>query len=72
MNQVVFVGRPMPTGAQVLVPKIVRPRTCRRADGVTKVAYADRRGAKAARSKHDLAYRCPNCGSFHLATKHQH
>jgi len=64
-----FVDRPMPDGSHVLVPRLIRPRTCRRLDGVTKVAYATRAEAKAARTKHDDVYRCPNCGAFHLATR---
>lgn len=67
--QLLFVGRPLPNGAQVLVPKVVLPRTCRRLDGVTKIAYARRAEAKTAKTKHDAVYSCPHCGAFHLATK---
>jgi hypothetical protein len=68
-TQLRFIGRPMPDGKQVLVPQVVRPRTCRRLDGVTKIAYSSRAEAKAAKTKHDALYHCPHCGSFHLATK---
>lgn len=70
--QLLFVGRPMPNGTQVLVPRVVLPRTCRRLDGVTKIAYATRAEAKAAKTKHDAAYRCPHCAAFHLATRRAH
>lgn len=69
--RLLLVGRPMPDGTQVLVPQVIRPRTCRRLDGVKKISYATRAQAKAARTKHDEIYRCPNCGAFHLATKHR-
>lgn len=69
---ILFVGRPLPDGTQVLVPQLVRPRTCRRLDGVTKIAYASRAEAKGARTKHDSLYRCPHCGHFHLATRNGH
>ncbi|HEY1976389.1 MAG TPA: hypothetical protein VGG89_07590 [Candidatus Baltobacteraceae bacterium] len=62
----------MPDGTQVLVPQVLLPRTCRRLDGVTKVAYATRAEAKAAKTKHHTVYRCPHCGAFHLATKLRH
>lgn len=68
-TSLVFAARPLPGGAQVLVPVIVRPRTCHRLDGVAKVAYGSRAEAKAARTKHHGVYRCPNCKAFHLATK---
>jgi hypothetical protein len=68
--RLVFVARPMPGGAQVLVPQIVRPRTCRRLDGVAKIGYATRAEAKAATTKHHDVYRCPHCDAFHLATRH--
>jgi hypothetical protein len=64
----IFEDRILPDGTHVLVPKMSRPRTCRRADGVPKVSYASRRAARAARTKHDVLYRCPNCESYHLAT----
>lgn len=67
--QLLFVGRPMPNGGQVLIPQVRLPRTCRRLDGVTKIAYATRAEAKAAKTKHDAVYGCPHCGAFHLATK---
>ena len=67
--RLLFVGRPMPNGTQVLVPQLVRPRTCRRLDSVTKIGYATRSDAKAARTKHDTLYRCPHCGAYHLATR---
>ncbi|HTV73645.1 MAG TPA: hypothetical protein VME66_08080 [Candidatus Acidoferrales bacterium] len=67
----IFVTRPMPNGTQVLVPRLMLPRTCRRLDGVTKISYATRADAKAARTKHDEVYRCANCGAYHLATKHK-
>ncbi len=67
----IFVGRPMPDGSQTLVPRIVRPRTCRRLDGVTKISYSSRSEAKAARTKVARVYRCPHCRAYHLATKHR-
>ena len=71
-GQVVFADRILPDGSHVLVPQIVLPRTCRRLDGATKVCYATRAEAKAARTKHDAVYHCPNCGTYHLATRHRH
>ncbi len=67
--RVLFVGRPLPNGSQVLVPRVVLPRTCRRLDGATKIAYATRTEAKAAATKHHAVYRCPHCPAFHLASK---
>ena len=64
-----LVGRPLPDGSQVLVPRVVLPRTCRRLDGVTKAAYASRAEAKGAATKHHAVYRCPHCSAFHLASK---
>lgn len=69
LSQLVFAARPMRDGSQVLVPRVMLPRTCRRLDGVTKVAYESRSEAKGARSKHDCLYRCPHCGWYHLATR---
>jgi hypothetical protein len=66
----VYEARNLVNGSQVLVPRIVLPRTCRRLDGVTKIAYESRAEARAARAKHHVAYRCKNCGYFHLATSH--
>lgn len=68
----IFVDRILPDGSHVLVPKTQRPRTCRRADGVPKVSYASRSAARAARTKHDVLYRCPNCEQYHLATDRRH
>ena len=65
---VIFEARILPSGEQVLIPKPVRPRTCRRLDGVPKKAYKTRSQARHARTKHDTIYRCPNCGLYHLAT----
>jgi hypothetical protein len=65
---VIFEARILPDGRHVLVPKPQRPRTCRRADGVPKIAYGSRAAARGARSKHQHLYRCPNCGRYHLAT----
>lgn len=65
---VIFEARILPGGAQVLVPKPYRPRTCRRLDGVAKKTYDTRAQARRARTKHDAVYHCPNCGFFHLAT----
>jgi hypothetical protein len=67
----VIIGRWLPNGSHVLIPKTVLPRTCRRLDGVVKVAFDSRAEAKAARTKHDVAYRCRHCARFHLATKHR-
>lgn len=67
--RLLFVGRPLPDGSQVLVPRVVLPRTCRRLDGVAKLAYATRAEAKAAATKHHIVYRCTHCASFHLASK---
>lgn len=67
--RLLFVGRPLPNGGQVLVPRVELPRTCRRLDGVTKIAYATRGEAKAAATKHHIVYRCPHCSAFHLASK---
>ncbi len=64
-----FIGRPLPNGTQVLVPKVLLPRTCRRLDGVTKIAFETRGDAKAAATKHHTVYRCPHCAAFHLASK---
>jgi uracil-DNA glycosylase len=49
--RLLFVGRPMPGGTQVLVSQVVRSRTCRRLDGITKIAYGTRAEEKAARTK---------------------
>lgn len=54
--EVIFADRILPDGSHVLVPVVRRPRTCERADHVAKRAYHH-------------AYRCPNCGAFHLASK---
>lgn len=64
----IFEARPLPNGTHVLVPRIRLPRTCRRLDGVVKVAFDSRAEARRARPKHQHAYRCPNCRQFHLAT----
>ncbi|HKU69185.1 MAG TPA: hypothetical protein VJP85_15540 [Candidatus Baltobacteraceae bacterium] len=69
---VIFVDRILPDGHHVLVPKLQRPRTCRRADGVPKVCYPSRQAARAARTKHDVLYHCPNCDRYHLATDRRH
>ena len=71
-TQIIYASRSLPDGSQVLIPRFVMPRTCRRLDGVTKVTYATRAEAKAAKAKHHAVYRCPNCGGLHLATKHRH
>ena len=65
---VIFEARRLPDGAQVLIPRERLPRTCRRADGPPKVAYATRAEAKQAQRKHHVVYRCPNCDSYHRAT----
>jgi hypothetical protein len=69
---IIFEDRVLPNGTHVLVPKISRPRTCRRSDGVPKITYHDRGAARHARTKHDVLYRCPNCGGYHLATDRRH
>lgn len=33
----ILEAHPLPDGSQVLVPKIVRPRCCSRADGISKI-----------------------------------
>lgn len=71
LQSIVFAAKVLPDGSQVLVPSVRRPRTCRRLDGIVKVAYEGRAAAKAARTKHDVVYRCPNCKRYHLATKKQ-
>ena len=71
-TQIVYASRSLPDGSQVLIPRLVMPRTCRRLDGVTKMTYSTRAEAKAAKTKHHAVYGCPNCGAFHLATKHRH
>ncbi|HLI96368.1 MAG TPA: hypothetical protein VKT72_09815 [Candidatus Baltobacteraceae bacterium] len=68
----IFEDRILPDGKHVLVPKVERPRTCRRADGVPKVCYNSRGAARSARTKHDVLYRCPNCDRYHLATDRRH
>ena len=45
--------------------------SCRWLDGVMKVALESRAGAKAARTKHETVYQCPNCGFHHVATRHR-
>jgi hypothetical protein len=69
---VIFVDRILPDGSHVLVPKPDRPRTCRNANGVPKVGYSSRDDARAARTKHHVLYRCPNCDRYHLATDRRH
>ena len=64
----IFEDRILPDGTHVLVPKMQRPRTCRRSDGVVKVTYESRRAARHARTKHSHLYNCPNCGRYHLAS----
>jgi predicted RNA-binding Zn-ribbon protein involved in translation (DUF1610 family) len=68
----IFEDRILPDGNHVLVPKVERPRTCRRGDGVPKVCYNSRDAARAARTKHHVLYHCPNCGRYHLATDRRH
>ena len=68
----VLVGRQLPNGTQVLVPQLVLPRTCRRLDGVMKIAFDNRAEAKAAKTKHEDVYRCPHCVAYHLASKQRH
>jgi len=46
----IFEDRVLPNGAHVLIPKIARPRTCRRSDGVPKITYHDRKAGRRARS----------------------
>jgi hypothetical protein len=65
----VYAARNLADGTQVLLPRIVLPRTCRRLDGVTKIAYESRAEAKAARTKYEAVYRCKNCGRHHIATR---
>lgn len=50
------------------------PRSCQRGDGVRKMAYVDRKHAKAARRRHQRRngstlhiYRCQYCTFYHLA-----
>lgn len=69
---VIFEDRILPDGSHVLIPRLRRPRTCRRADGVPKRSYGSRGEARAARTKHDVLYRCSNCGQYHLATDRRH
>jgi hypothetical protein len=68
----IFEDRILPDGKHVLIPKFERPRTCRRADGIPKVCYSSRDAARAARTKHHVLYRCPNCERYHLATDRRH
>lgn len=68
----IFEDRILPDGRHVLVPKVQRPRTCQRADGVPKVSYSTHHDARRARTKHDVLYHCPNCGRYHLATDRRH
>ena len=65
---IIFEARILPGGEQVLIPKMQRPRTCRRLDGVAKKSYATRAEARRARTKHDAVYHCPNCAHYRLAT----
>jgi RNase P subunit RPR2 len=67
----VYEARNLANGSQVLLPRIVLPRTCRRLDGVTKISYESRTEAKAARAKYEVVYRCRNCGRHHVATRHR-
>ena len=69
---VIFVDRILPDGTHVLIPRTQRPRTCRRADGVPKVAYVSHDAARAARKKHQHLYLCPNCERYHIATDGGH
>lgn len=66
-NRYIFEAHPLPNGTQVLVPKVVRPRCCSRADGVAKVRYQNRTDANAAKLKHQKVYQC-SCGFYHIAT----
>ena len=68
-NDCVLIAHPMRDGSQVLVARSRRPRSCVRLDGVEKVTYADRADARRGCPKHEIAYRCRHCASWHRATK---
>jgi hypothetical protein len=59
----------LPNGTQALMPHRMRPRSCVRLDGVEKVVYASRSEARRHCPKHELTYRCRQCGAWHRATK---
>lgn len=67
-NRYILEAHPLPNGTQVLVPKIVRPRCCSRADGVAKIRYQNRTDANVAKLKHQKVYHC-SCGFYHIATR---
>ena len=65
----VFVAYPLPNGSQAIMPRRVRPRCCVRLDGIEKLVYASRAEARKHCPKHEVAYRCRQCGGWHRATK---
>jgi hypothetical protein len=67
-SHVVLVAYPMRDGTQVLIPVPRARRTCAREDGASKVAYKTKAAARARRGRGQRAYRCSNCGLYHVAS----